>query len=136
MCPGPDVPFPGLTMFEISISTRFSAAHHLQGYPGSCAEHHGHNWEVEVFVQGEQLGETGLLMDFRDLKKRVAETLAEIDHTDLNKADAFAEENPTSENIARFLYRRLSSALNGGGCRVGRVSVRETPETQAIYWEG
>ena len=83
-------------MFEVSIKSRFSGAHRLEGYPGKCADLHGHNWDVEVFVRGERLNETGILVDFRRLKETVADTLAGLDHSDLSRHPAFAAKNPTS----------------------------------------
>lgn len=122
-------------MFEVSIKAHFSAAHHLKGYVGSCSSFHGHNWEIEVFVQGPELDATGILVDFRELKKEVAAALHELDHRDLNEVPAFQSANPTSENIARHLYRHLSSRLNSAARRVSRVAVHETPGTVALYWE-
>jgi len=122
-------------MFELSIKTRFSAAHHLKDYHGSCAALHGHNWEVEVFVRGEELDDAGILMDFREMKATVARALADLDHSDLNEHDAFKGRNPTSENIAKFLFDEMSGLLDGGTCCVHRVSVKETAEATAIYWE-
>jgi len=122
-------------MFEISVKTHFSAAHHLVAYPGACVVHHGHNWDVEVYVRGEQLDELGLLVDFKVLKAAVREVVAELDHSDLNTHAHFATENPTSERIARFLHERLSTAVNAPRYRVSRVTVHETPGSQASYWE-
>lgn len=122
-------------MYEVSTQGRFSAAHRLEGYPGSCASCHGHNWEVEVFVQGERLNETGILVDFRDIKAALGEVLEELDHADLNTIPAFKEQNPTSEHLARYLYGRLREKVATAGGRLDRVSVYETPETRATYWE-
>jgi 6-pyruvoyltetrahydropterin/6-carboxytetrahydropterin synthase len=122
-------------MFEVSIRTRFSAAHHLEGYPGSCAAHHGHNWEVEVYIRGEELDATGILVDFREIKAAVLKALEGVDHADLNRLADFAERNPTSENIARFLFRRVGAALDDDRYHLHRVAVYETPETRAVYWE-
>jgi len=122
-------------MYEVSISAHFSAAHHLRGYPGSCAALHGHNWEVEVFVSGNTLNGTGILLDFRQLKNAVQEELTRLDHTDLNTLEAFRECNPTSENLARHLYETLSARFASPDCRLSRVSVRETPGSRASYWE-
>ena len=121
-------------MFEISIQGHFSSAHRLVGYEGKCAVPHGHNWHVEVFVRGEGLDERGILVDFRELKTAVGEELAELDHADLNALAAFTDMNPTSENIARYLFERLSSALDKPECRVSRVEVSETPGSKAAYW--
>ena len=122
-------------MFEVSIKAHFSAAHHLEGYPGSCAVQHGHNWDVEVSVRGRSLDKTGILVDFRKMKQVVRAALDDIDHSDLNTLAAFRKQNPTSENIARFLYKRLAQRLKGRTCRLSSVAVRETPESMARYWE-
>ncbi len=122
-------------MFELSVSTHFSAAHHLAGYAGSCVVHHGHNWEVEVFVRGETLDETGLLVDFKTLKRDVKAAVAVLDHVDLNTVERFRDRNPTSEHIARFLYEEIARLVNTDCYRIHRVSVHETPGSCASYWE-
>lgn len=123
-------------MYELSIKTHFSAAHHLRGYPGLCADFHGHNWDVEVFVRGTRLNEMGILLDFKVLKDTVKKALKPVDHADLNALKEFKGKNPTSENIARYLYKTLATELNCRRYRVHRVTVKETPESQASYWEG
>jgi 6-pyruvoyltetrahydropterin/6-carboxytetrahydropterin synthase len=122
-------------MFEISVKGHFSAAHRLVGYDGSCARPHGHNWEVEVFVRGSEPDALGLLLDFRDVKRALADVLAELDHQDLNGLPAFVGRNPSSEHLAHHLYDALSSRLNGPRCRVTRVAVSETPGSRASYWD-
>lgn len=122
-------------MFELSVKTRFSAAHHLVEYPGACAALHGHNWDVEVFVRGEELNEIGILTDFKVLKGSLKKLVDDLDHSDLNTIGAFKTTNPTSENLARFMYRQLSAAINCEQYRIHRVSVNETPEARATYWE-
>lgn len=120
-------------MYELSVKGRFSAAHRLRGYPGSCAELHGHNWEVTLYVGGERLGEDGMLVDFRELKRRLHTVLETLDHRDLNAVEALRGKNPTSEVIARFLYEQLAPLGGDGPLRVRRVTVSETPETTASY---
>ncbi len=121
-------------MYEVSVKTHFSAAHHLNNYPGACSEHHGHNWEVEVFVRGRSLDDTGMLLDFRDLKEALKDVIDIVDHKDLNMTTAFKNKNPTSENIAGFIYDEMSARINGN-CTVDRVQVHETPGTTAVYWK-
>lgn len=122
-------------MFELSVQGRFSAAHHLPGYDGKCAGLHGHNWGVELFVRGSQTAESGMLTDFKELRAELTSVLDELDHADLNRVERLVGVNPTSENIARFLYRSLSERLNCDTYTVARVTVRETPESAASYWE-
>jgi len=122
-------------VFEVYVKSHFSAAHSLRGYPGDCARVHGHNWMVEVFVRCAELDDIGIGIDFRDIRVAVNEVLAGLDHCDLNDLPLFADQNPTSENIARFLYKELSCKLNTSKIRVSRVKVSETPGAGAFYWE-
>ena len=122
-------------MFELSVKSHFSAAHRLLEYDGSCAALHGHNWDVEVFIRGEQLDASGLLVDFKKVKQAVGRVLEEVDHVDLNATEAFGDTSPSSENIVRFLYQRLSAEINDARCAVHRVAVFETPTSRAVYWE-
>lgn len=122
-------------MFEVSVRSHFSAAHHLRGYQGTCESPHGHNWEVELFVRGRTLNPIGILVDFRVLKDALKQALGPVDHVDLNRLRGFSTLNPTSENIAQYLYRQLSKALNCPAYKVSRILVRETPETGASYSE-
>ena len=122
-------------MYEVSVQTEFSSAHHVRGHEGKCATPHGHNWSVEVFFQGETLTPIGMLEDFRVLKEGVNKVLQRVDHKDLNALSDFEELNPTSENIARWLFMALSESMNGPRYRVSRVCVHEGPRTMASYWE-
>jgi 6-pyruvoyltetrahydropterin/6-carboxytetrahydropterin synthase len=122
-------------MYEISVKTHFSAAHRLVGYNGPCANPHGHNWDVEVFLRGSKLNEIGMLMDFKEIKAAFHDAMKNMDHADLNATVPFAVENPTSEIIARHLHGQLAAKLNGGHHWVYKVTVCETPGTTASYWE-
>ncbi|MGC9977398.1 MAG: 6-carboxytetrahydropterin synthase QueD, partial [Syntrophales bacterium] len=92
-------------VFEISVTTEFSAAHALEGYPGDCAQVHGHNWTVEVFVRCRELNAMGIGIDFREVKQAVRESIENLDHSYLNEHPSFTKLNPSSENIAKFLYK-------------------------------
>ncbi|MCG6877987.1 MAG: 6-carboxytetrahydropterin synthase QueD [Deltaproteobacteria bacterium] len=122
-------------VFEIYVQTHFSAAHALNGYPGDCARVHGHNWIIDVFVRCKKLDDIGIGIDFRDIKKSVKNVLKSLDHFNLNDLPAFQNMNPTSENIARFLYRELGLQLNSDTVTVSKVKVSETPGAGAFYWE-
>lgn len=123
-------------MFELDITRDFSAAHALRGYNGDCSCLHGHNWTVQVFIQSPELDEIGIAMDFKVLKKELNEILAEFDHKYLNDLPAFADINPTSENIARTIFKRLAGVVNNEGpAKVVRVRVCESPTSGASYYE-
>jgi 6-pyruvoyltetrahydropterin/6-carboxytetrahydropterin synthase len=122
-------------MFELSVKTHFSAAHRLVGYEGLCANPHGHNWEVEIFVRGSKLNDLGMLIDYGDIKAAIRHVMKEIDHVDLNLVPAFVRANPTSENLARYVHGQLSERINSEQARVCRVTICETPGTSASYWD-
>jgi 6-pyruvoyltetrahydropterin/6-carboxytetrahydropterin synthase len=122
-------------VFEIYVKDHFSAAHSLRGYQGDCARIHGHNWIVEVYVRCRKLDEIGIGIDFRNIKLVVSEILQGLDHFNLNELPNFENLNPTSENIAKFLYKELSRRLNTEVVKVSRVKVSETPGAGAFYWE-
>lgn len=122
-------------MYELKILTEFSAAHRLENFYGKCESLHGHNWKVEVFLLGDRLDDAGLVRDFGVVKGKTREVLAELDHTYLNELPAFRQQNPSSENLARYLFERLGAALNGDGIRVSRVSIWESDTSCASYFE-
>jgi 6-pyruvoyltetrahydropterin/6-carboxytetrahydropterin synthase len=119
-------------MYRIKVRSRFSSAHNLRGYKGKCEELHGHNWHVEAVVRAGDLDDTGMVMDFKELKKLLNETVAELDHKYLNDVDYFKEYNPTSENIAKYIYENLSKKA---GLDLEEVTVYETDTSSATYSE-
>jgi 6-pyruvoyltetrahydropterin/6-carboxytetrahydropterin synthase len=122
-------------MYEVKIVTQFAAAHHLANFYGKCEALHGHNWKVEVFLTGTTLDEAGLLIDFGVVKARAKEVLAEIDHKYLNELEAFRDQNPSSENLARYLYERLGAIFNGDRVKIHRVNVWESDTSCAAYYQ-
>jgi 6-pyruvoyltetrahydropterin/6-carboxytetrahydropterin synthase len=122
-------------MYEVKIVTQFAAAHRLENFKGKCESLHGHNWKVEVFLAGKDLDETGLLMDFGEVKARTKQVLEEIDHKYLNELAAFQNRNPSSENLASYLYERLGAILNSDRVKVCRVNVWESDTSCASYFQ-
>ena len=122
-------------VFEVYIKTHFSAAHALRGYQGDCARLHGHNWIIEAFVKCRELDNIGIGIDFRDIKQEVKDVLKGLDHFNLNELPEFKDINPTSENVAKFIYQSLSKKLNSEVVKVSKIKVSETPGAGAFYWE-
>ena len=122
-------------MYEVKIVTQFAAAHRLENFNGKCESLHGHNWKVEVFLVGQALDGAGLLMDFGVVKARTKQVLEEIDHKYLNELAAFQDRNPSSENLACYLYERLGAIFNGDGVKVRRVDVWESDTSCASYYQ-
>ncbi len=122
-------------MFELTVRSSFAAAHRLRDYHGKCENLHGHNWVVEVRVRAESLNDVGLAIDFKDLKSATDAVLDRLDHKFLNDLEPFKEMNPSSENIARWIFGALTKRLSGLGVGLREVSVWENPNCCATYWE-
>lgn len=95
-------------MFEIRVLAEFSAAHSLRGYKGRCEELHGHNWKVEVLVSAGKLNKLGMVVDFKELKDELDRIISRLDHRHLNNLSFFKKVNPTSENIAKYIFDALT----------------------------
>ncbi len=123
-------------MFEINVVDSFSSAHFLSGYMGKCENLHGHNWKVKVTVKGTKLNSVGILMDFKDLKSILNKIIQKLDHKNLNDLDYFRQLNPSSENIAKFIYQELRQKLiDFKEVQVSSVQVWEQEKSSAIYYE-
>ncbi|MBW1704447.1 MAG: 6-carboxytetrahydropterin synthase QueD [Deltaproteobacteria bacterium] len=122
-------------MYELKIISQFAAAHQLREYEGKCENLHGHNWKVEVYVNGNKLGKNGLLIDFKLIKNATEKVLDELDHAFLNELDAFKTINPSSENIARHIFTALSREVNTEDIKVSRVTTWESDSACASYTE-
>ena len=120
-------------MFELSINGHFSSAHFLREYEGKCRQLHGHTWKVEISVEGMQLNELGMLSDFGELKKKLNHVLSSMDHVCLNEVEFFKENNPTAENITKYIYNRYSEAVTP--LKVKKVRVWESDTTSVTYYE-
>jgi len=120
-------------MFEISIKSYFCGAHRLKGYDGLCANLHGHNWEVEIFLRGAKTNHLGMLVDFKHVKEALHVILKKLDHHNLNALPFFRKTNPTAENIAKFIFNDLFPEFHSSNCRLDRVRVSESAGTSAYY---
>jgi len=88
------------------VSATFAAAHQLKGYGGKCEALHGHNWRVQLFVKTKDVDEIGLALDFGEMKGCLRTILQALDHTNLNDLPAFQRHNPSSENIAQYIFQK------------------------------
>ena len=123
-------------MFFLTIEDHFSSAHQLRGYKGKCENLHGHNWRVILTVKGEKLNDIGILIDFHDLKSVLKEALADLDHVNVNEHPSFLVQNPSSENLARYIYERVRALLSAGGFAdidMDEVTVYESETSRCTY---
>lgn len=114
---------------EIFKEFTFEAAHRLPNVPEGhkCARLHGHSFQVALFVSGPIEPESGWLMDFADLKTHFKPFYRLLDHNYLNDIEGL--ENPTSENIARWIWDKLKPIVP----QLSQVTVRETCTSGCIY---
>ena len=114
---------------DIYVSLSFDAAHRLPAVPAGhkCGNLHGHTFVVEVYVQGDVSEATGWVVDFGDLKAIAKSHIDQLDHTYLNDIEGL--ENPTSENIAVWIWRKLEPQLKG----LSKIVVKESPTSGAVY---
>jgi 6-pyruvoyltetrahydropterin/6-carboxytetrahydropterin synthase len=92
---------------------------------------HGHNWKVEVVATKDKLDKTGMVLDFKYLKMKLNGILEKLDHKHLNNIPYFRKVNPTSENIAKYIYDRLKSGVPS----IESVIVWENNTSSATYEE-
>ena len=120
-------------MYQASIQTQFSAAHFLRNYKGKCENLHGHNWKVEVTVSSETLDDTGMAIDFTILKQKTTTIIEHLDHSHLNEIPHFIKINPSSENIAAYIFNLLKEELKDTPVLLTKVSVWESDTSRASY---
>ena len=120
-------------MYEVTIIKSFSAAHILSQVGGKCEELHGHNFKVELTLGAPVLNQSGLLIDFRLVKKWLNEVLDELDHKYLNEISSFAGINPSAENVARYIAQKLAPVAKAAQVKVTRVKVWESDNAAVTY---
>jgi 6-pyruvoyltetrahydropterin/6-carboxytetrahydropterin synthase len=123
------------TRYTLKVVSDFAAAHSLRNYPGDCSRLHGHNWKVEVEVQANELDELGMAIDFKTVKQVTKKVTDELDHGYLNEIAPFDSINPTAENIAAHIYRRLGEEINEPRVQVHAVTIWETERACVRYTE-
>lgn len=119
-------------MFTLSKQFRFEASHRLPAHDGKCARLHGHSWIGRVYVRGTELQadgpKAGMLIDFGELKRIVNPLVDDyLDHHHLN--DTTGLENPTSEELARWIYDKLKPELP----ELAAIEIEETCTSSCRY---
>lgn len=120
-------------MYEITVTSHFAGAHRLRHLHGKCENLHGHNWKVEVSVVSKRLNKEGVVIDFKILKKKMEQVLNQLDHTYLNELPHFLKAEPSSENIARYIFEEMQKELKGHPATLKKVSAWESETSCATY---
>ena len=119
-------------MFEISVEETFAAGHALRGYRGKCENVHGHNYRVQLTIEGPELDKIGLLVDFVEVKRLIRGVVDRLDHRFINDLPPFDIVNPSAENLAKYFYDEIGARL-ASPVRLGQVRIWETDITSATY---
>jgi 6-pyruvoyltetrahydropterin/6-carboxytetrahydropterin synthase len=124
-------------MYEVTVEQTFAAGHALREYKGKCENVHGHNYRVQITVEGERLNRIGLLVDFVELKRVVREVVAILDHQFINDLEPFTVINPSAENMAKYFYDEVSQRMGppdaDAPARIAQIKVWETDTSIAVY---
>ncbi len=117
--------------YKLSVTRSFSSAHCLREYKGRCVNLHGHNWKIRAAFYGTELDDTGVLIDFMDIKMHLNKIINYLDHKFLNEIIPFDRINPTVENVAAFVLGRLKD-IETKNAKVCEVEVWESESASAI----
>jgi 6-pyruvoyltetrahydropterin/6-carboxytetrahydropterin synthase len=121
-------------MFTISVETYFRASHQLTLTDGSKESSHFHKWLVTANISSSKLNNMGIAINFHKLRALLDNLLAEIDNTALESVSHFQQNNPTAENVAKYIYDKLKSQLPKG-TKLKSIKVVEEPGCSAKYSE-
>ncbi len=121
-------------MFTISVETSFWASHQLLLPEGSKEPVHHHNWLVSAGLSSDKLNSMAVVMNFQKLKAMLDDIVAEFDNTSLNEISYFRQNNPSAENVARYIYEKLRDKLPEG-VKLQNVRVVEEPGCTAYFSE-
>jgi len=119
-------------MFTISVETHFWASHQLALPDGSKESLHHHNWSVTADISSNKLNSMGLVIDFDRLKDLLDKTVAEFNNVALDKTGYFRQNNPSAENVAKYIYEKLLTKLPDD-IKLRSIKVVEDPGCSAIY---
>jgi len=122
-------------MYKLNVTSDFSSAHRLNGYEGLCKNLHGHNWKVRIGIICKKVDKIGMTIDFGEVKKNLHEIMLMLDHTYLNDLEHFKNINPTSENIAKFIFGEMKKRITVPDCKIAEVEVWESDITSMVYFE-
>jgi 6-pyruvoyltetrahydropterin/6-carboxytetrahydropterin synthase len=117
--------------YKLSVIKNFASAHCLREYKGRCENLHGHNWKIRTSFSGSKLDNTGMLIDFTNIKKHLYQIISYLDHKFLNEIEPFNKINPTAENIAAFIYEQLKQ-IETEAAKVCEVEVWESESSSAV----
>ena len=121
-------------MFTISVERHFRASHQLTLPDGSKEPVHSHDWVVTASLSSEKLNNMGIVMDFHTLQAMIDKTVAGFENTALESISYFQQNNPSAENVAKYIYDKLRTELPEG-VKLRNIRVVEEPGCSAKFRE-
>ena len=119
-------------MFTVSVETHFRASHQLVMPDGSKEPIHHHYWSVTADVSSERLNNMGVVIDFHKLRAVLDNSITELNNTSLDRIECFRQNNPTAENVAKYIYEKLCKKLPEG-VMLRSITVVEEPGCSAKF---
>ena len=119
-------------MFTIRVETRFRASHQLTLPDGSKEPLHHHDWLASADVSSERLDNMGVVMNFQTLKAMLDGAVADFDNAAIEVVGFFQQNNPSAENVAKYIYDKLRAGLPHG-VKLRKVRVVEEPGCSATF---
>jgi 6-pyruvoyltetrahydropterin/6-carboxytetrahydropterin synthase len=116
-------------MFEVSVETSFTATHAVT-IRGVEEIQHSHDWNVVLRVQGEELDDDGLLVDFLDLEKQLSNAINPLHNSNLNTCKEMGNQNPSTERVALYISNCIDVTPP---TTILSVTVTEAPHCKATY---
>ena len=121
-------------MFAVSVETHFRASHQLVLEDGSKEPSHNHDWSVTATLSSDKLNNMGIVMNFQELKGMLNEAMAEFENSALETIEYFQRNNPSAENVAKYIYEKLHKKLPRG-VKLRNIRVVEEPGCSAQFGE-
>jgi 6-pyruvoyltetrahydropterin/6-carboxytetrahydropterin synthase len=123
-----------MSRYQVIVEDGFSSAHALRHYHGTTEPLHGHNFKVQLVVEGKRLQKkVKYVADFIAIQKVLRAIVMRLDHKNINEVPPFTKENPSSENLARYIGEEFCRQWHEKGVSLESVTVWETPQTAARY---
>lgn len=119
-------------MFTVTAETAFSAKHRLTVATGQKELMHSHDWVVRAGVSADRLDETGVVIDFEDLKAKIEQVVGPLEGARLEELSCFKNTNASAENVAKYVYDGIELLLPGH-VKLQYVEVAEAAGCRAKY---
>jgi 6-pyruvoyltetrahydropterin/6-carboxytetrahydropterin synthase len=120
-------------MFSLSYTKSFVAAMKLPENTGPCGRLHGHTYVVTALIQRTNLDKSGMVIDYHELDKVLDKVLSKLDHNFLNDLEHFKNTPPTSENIAKYIFDKISFELENHDSEVTSITIAEDRNVTVRY---